>query len=190
MAKEETRENIIQAAVELFATKGYTDSTTRMIADMAGVNEITIFRHFGNKEKLFSEATKYYVQKVNFLERITDFYIFPIDDAIRNISNEYVNYSFGNLSLFKITLKMHDDMESEYKLRLTKEYSKGLKIYLDYIKSKGIILGDTELIATTHLASLLGLFTLHTLRNDSSEKQIKIMAKLLIENFISIYQLY
>ncbi len=190
MAKEETREKIIEASMEFFSTKGYTDSTTKMIAELAGVNEITIFRHFGSKQKLFSESTKYYVQKVNFLDRVSKFYNLPIDDAVRHISNEYIKHAFGNLRLFKITLRMHDDMESDYKLRLTKEYSTGMKIYLDYLKEKGKLLGDTELIATTHFASLLGLFTLHTLRNDISEDQMKLMAKQLIDNFIKTYNLY
>ncbi len=188
MAKD-TKENILNAAIELFATRGYTDATTKMIADCAGVNEITIFRHFGNKETLFSEATKSYVQKVNFYERLGDFYKKPVSEAIRDMSMEYVNYSFGNLGLFKITLKMHDGMESEYKLRLTKEYTKGMTIYLNKLKEEGLPLEDTELIATTHFACLLGLFTVHTLRTDSTEEHIRVMANVIIDNFIKIYNL-
>ncbi len=190
MARVETREKILDAAMELFATKGYTDSTTKMIADLAGVNEITIFRHFGTKEFLFSEVTKNYVQKVNFYERLSEFYNYPIDEAIRLISMEYVDYSFGNIRLFKMTLKMHDNMESEYKLRLTTVYADGLKTYLDFLKSKGKHLGNTELIASTHLASLLGLFTLFSLKVETTEEQIRLMAKQLIENFIMLYNLY
>jgi AcrR family transcriptional regulator len=42
----------MQAASNLFAEKGYTGTTTRAIAELAGVNEVTLFRHFGSKEKL------------------------------------------------------------------------------------------------------------------------------------------
>jgi AcrR family transcriptional regulator len=49
---DETRARIIQAASRLFAEKGYAGATTRAIAEAAGVNEVTIFRHFGSKENL------------------------------------------------------------------------------------------------------------------------------------------
>jgi AcrR family transcriptional regulator len=49
---EETRERILQAAREIIGRKGKRGATTREIADVAGVNEATIFRHFGTKEAL------------------------------------------------------------------------------------------------------------------------------------------
>jgi AcrR family transcriptional regulator len=49
---EETRQRILRAAAALFAERGYAGATTRAIAAAAGVNEVTIFRHFGNKKSL------------------------------------------------------------------------------------------------------------------------------------------
>jgi AcrR family transcriptional regulator len=49
---EETRERIMSAAREVMARKGKRGATTREIADVAGVNEATLFRHFGNKDAL------------------------------------------------------------------------------------------------------------------------------------------
>lgn len=49
---DQTRARILQAAFQLFAEKGFSGTTTRAIAELAGVNEVTIFRHFGTKEKL------------------------------------------------------------------------------------------------------------------------------------------
>lgn len=48
-----TRQRIIEAALELFTTQGYARTTTRAIATAAGVNEVTVFRHFGSKQNLF-----------------------------------------------------------------------------------------------------------------------------------------
>jgi AcrR family transcriptional regulator len=50
--EDETRERIIQGAAQVFAQKGYEGATTRAIAAAAGVNEVTLFRHFGNKKNL------------------------------------------------------------------------------------------------------------------------------------------
>ena len=42
------------AAMELFSKKGFRGTTTRDLAYQAGVNEAIIFRHFDNKEALYS----------------------------------------------------------------------------------------------------------------------------------------
>ncbi len=49
MTERTTAERILEAAVQLISEKGYAAATTRSIATLAGVNEVTIFRHFGNK---------------------------------------------------------------------------------------------------------------------------------------------
>ena len=49
---EETRGKIIAAARELFERNGTRGTTTREVAEKAGVNEATLFRHFGSKRAL------------------------------------------------------------------------------------------------------------------------------------------
>ena len=53
------RDEILTAAAGVFAQHGFRGSTTRRIADAAGVNEITLFRQFGSKEALMREAMKH-----------------------------------------------------------------------------------------------------------------------------------
>jgi AcrR family transcriptional regulator len=48
-----TKEQLIIAATEIFAKKGYAASTTRMISKEAGLNVALISRYFGSKEQLF-----------------------------------------------------------------------------------------------------------------------------------------
>jgi AcrR family transcriptional regulator len=50
-----TRQRLLDAAVRVCAERGLHGATTREIAEAAGVNEVTLFRHFGSKEKLISE---------------------------------------------------------------------------------------------------------------------------------------
>lgn len=47
-----TRQRLINAALELFTSQGVTETTTRQIAELAQVNEVTLFRQFGNKQGL------------------------------------------------------------------------------------------------------------------------------------------
>jgi len=49
---EDTRQRILRAATQLIAEVGYAQATTRLIAEAAGVNEVTLFRHFGSKKAL------------------------------------------------------------------------------------------------------------------------------------------
>lgn len=57
---DETRRKIIEAAVEVGSARGYARATTKAIAEAAGVNEVTLFRHFGTKNNLFSAAVEQY----------------------------------------------------------------------------------------------------------------------------------
>jgi len=50
---EDRRGQILKVATELFADQGFKGTTTRQIADRAGVNEAIIFRHFPTKEELY-----------------------------------------------------------------------------------------------------------------------------------------
>ena len=52
----DTRTELLKAAAEVFSQHGFRGSTTRRIADAAGVNEVTLFRYFGSKEALLQEA--------------------------------------------------------------------------------------------------------------------------------------
>ena len=49
-----TRERLLEAAARVFAREGLTGATTRAIAEEAGVNEVTLFRHFQTKDRLLA----------------------------------------------------------------------------------------------------------------------------------------
>ena len=52
----DVRERIITAAMTAYAESGFQGATTRRVAEIAGVNEVTIFRNFGSKAALMDEA--------------------------------------------------------------------------------------------------------------------------------------
>ena len=55
-ARGEPRRLLLDAARNLFARKDYRSTTTREIADAAGVTEHLLFRNFGSKAGLFNQA--------------------------------------------------------------------------------------------------------------------------------------
>jgi AcrR family transcriptional regulator len=66
-AETETRERILKAALRLFAQKGYDGTTTRELAEAAGVAEGTLFRYFSNKKAILVE-----VATQGWIEILTD----------------------------------------------------------------------------------------------------------------------
>jgi AcrR family transcriptional regulator len=51
-----TRDSLLDVTARLYAEHGWRGTTTRRIAEAAGVNEVTIFRRFGSKEALLMQA--------------------------------------------------------------------------------------------------------------------------------------
>ncbi len=51
-----TRDRILDVTARVFADAGYRGTTTRRVAQEAGVNEVTLFRHFGSKDALIKAA--------------------------------------------------------------------------------------------------------------------------------------
>ncbi|MCA1566243.1 MAG: TetR/AcrR family transcriptional regulator [Acidobacteria bacterium] len=54
MAGEDRRKQILLVAMRLFSQRGFSGTTTKEIAQAAGVSEAMVFRHFANKEELYS----------------------------------------------------------------------------------------------------------------------------------------
>ena len=54
MAGDERRSQILRVAVGLFSHEGFRGTTTKKIAQAAGVSEAMVFRHFATKEELYA----------------------------------------------------------------------------------------------------------------------------------------
>lgn len=86
MPKVITDQQILEAALEVITQQGYAGATTREIATAAGINEVTLFRRFGSKQKLLmavveQEAAKFVTAGIEYtgdvetdLSRVVEFY--------------------------------------------------------------------------------------------------------------------
>ena len=82
MKAGERRQEIIRAAMEVFARNGFGGSTTREIAENAGISEAMIYSHFRNKEDLYTAIIDEKLQESEPL-------YYPLD-AIRNRDDQRV----------------------------------------------------------------------------------------------------
>ncbi|HXX54121.1 MAG TPA: TetR/AcrR family transcriptional regulator [Thermodesulfovibrionales bacterium] len=75
MKSNVTKHKILQAGLKSFSREGYLGATTREIAREANIAEVTLFRHFCSKERLFEEVINSY----SFLPALRDL-VAEIDD--------------------------------------------------------------------------------------------------------------
>lgn len=67
----DVRDALLKSAVKAFAACGTRGATTRKIAEDAGVNEVTLFRHFSSKDELMQAALEHFAQQA-FPSRLPD----------------------------------------------------------------------------------------------------------------------
>ena len=65
MSSEDRRHQLIRVAIALFSKKGFSGTTTKEIARIAGVTEAIIFRHFPTKDDLYAAILD---EKANHIE--------------------------------------------------------------------------------------------------------------------------
>jgi AcrR family transcriptional regulator len=64
MSKQDKRDEIVRAALELIAEQGFHGAPMAMIADRAGVGAGTIYRYFENKDVLITELYRELEEKL------------------------------------------------------------------------------------------------------------------------------
>lgn len=93
---DETQLKIMNATMTLITEKGYSNTTTKNIAKLAGVNESTIFRRFQNKKEIVLEAMKLPKWNPNLSE----------DDFVYTGNLKEDLYSFSMIYMKKVTPEM------------------------------------------------------------------------------------
>ena len=82
------RENILAAAVEMFARYGYHAAPLRDIARIAGIQAASIYHHYPNKQALLVEIMETHMQRLNTsLEHILREYDDPVQRLHEAIAN-------------------------------------------------------------------------------------------------------
>ena len=114
--RKSTKARLIEAALDLFAERGVTETTTKAVAERAQVNEVTLFRNFGNKYRLllaviedsavFAKLVHSLVERASDKNNVADFLLEyaqetlnilnKAPDLVRSIVGEAGNYPIEN----------------------------------------------------------------------------------------------
>jgi len=98
------RESIVTTAMEMFSEKGYRGTTTKEIAERAGCNEVTLFRHFGTKEALFEETVQRFTPPSILPKDLSDLVTGDIRVDLVTIGLKYMEAATEKLPYIRMSL--------------------------------------------------------------------------------------
>jgi AcrR family transcriptional regulator len=95
MSGEDRRTAIIRTARRVFVEKGFYRTTTRELAEAAGVSEALLFKHFPNKEALYTaiQMSCFNEQGSKLAERLQS--LEPSTSALVHLVRELVSHILG-----------------------------------------------------------------------------------------------
>jgi AcrR family transcriptional regulator len=98
------RERILDAGLRTFAEKGFTGATTKDISTRAGVNEVTLFRHFGSKRALFMAIMKERSPVLEILDNVSIDTDRPVEELLARNARVVLATLKANRHLFMMIL--------------------------------------------------------------------------------------
>lgn len=144
----QTRARLIEAATEVFSTAGLSGATTREIARVAGVNEVTLFRHFHTKEQLLAAV----IQQATSLQAEA---LAHHDEWTQNLHIDLMHYAKlcttmmreheALIRTFIGEAKRHPEAARLLVYETDKSLRKQLIAYLRKAQQKGIVRPDVNL---------------------------------------------
>lgn len=139
-----TREQILSAAAKLYADHGFRGTTTRAVAEAAGVNEVTLFRIFGSKVNIIVEAMRAHGVPVHVGTLPEE----PVD-PLAELTEWTTQQRNVFLSLRSMIRQAMSDAEENPEMprcvaRGADATYTSLRAYLDRVKERGLLAADAD----------------------------------------------
>ena len=100
--KRDARQRLLDAAQELFCRRGFDGVSTREMAARAGVNEVTLFRLFGTKEKVLYAVMD---READIRSKIMLEWLEPTGDVVADLGR-FGRYMLQNMRLKAPIMKL------------------------------------------------------------------------------------
>ncbi|HEV8019845.1 MAG TPA: helix-turn-helix domain-containing protein [Candidatus Lustribacter sp.] len=159
---EETRARILAATREIFERNGTRGTTTREVAERAGVNEATLFRHFGSKAALIGAMREDSCGVESIRNLLTGLDGVDIGADIKRLAYHSVGIMAGQRDLMCIALA-EDAIETEApdldapEWRGPRQVLELLTEYFAARAAEGRIAGDPPLLGRLFMGMLFQL---------------------------------
>jgi AcrR family transcriptional regulator len=181
MAGDERRQQILQVAMRLFSERGFSGTTTKEISNAAGVSEAMVFKHFANKDELYSAILDHKACNRNFQNPFTEIAdkIAAKDDfgvfytmALNALNHHREDCDFLRLMLHS-ALEGHDLARIFFESFITEIY----EFLGGYIKQRQKDGAFRRVEPRIVVRAFIGMFVHHSLNNilwDKEQKLLKI----------------
>jgi AcrR family transcriptional regulator len=166
----EARRLLLDAARDLFARRDYRSTTTREIAEAAGVSEYLLFRHFGSKAGLFREALV--VPFTSFLDEFGQTWqaVVPEETDEAELARQFVGHLYDVLVDHKgllLTLVASDGLsEDEIEATGVADIRRALsllgRISAEGMQLRGLRSRQPDLPAHSTVAMIVGMVALRS----------------------------
>ncbi|QKH04687.1 TetR/AcrR family transcriptional regulator (plasmid) [Bacillus cereus] len=168
MSKRDTRKRLLDAARDIFSEKGYDASTVRAISDRAGVREITLFRHFESKERLFSEVITENLKKLSPEQILPEYYCAKLSGDLREtlhlLAKNYLSFCRENIPIMRIGMReaSQNDEFASFISEIPRKLEEHLVSYLNLLYKDGKI----QITDTVRMAKMFyGILFSHIYEN-------------------------
>ncbi|MBE9181605.1 TetR/AcrR family transcriptional regulator [Oculatella sp. LEGE 06141] len=189
-AESETQTRILQAAQRLFARHGYDGTTTRDLAQAAGVAEGTIFRHFENKKAiLVAVATQGWVEILTDL--LTELSEMGSYKAIAQVMRKRMLRLHANADMLRVCFmeaQFHPDLRERIQAEVIDKMTDVAEAFFETAMDQGIYRRmNPRIVAQV----FLGMFTVAGFSRDtvmpegSSPQAMQEMAEGLADIFLN-----
>jgi len=153
-----TNEKIITAAKELFSTKGYAATTTKDIAALAGISEVTLFRHFESKRNLFQVALHGSLGSEKLLGFFENEIEFNLDKDLKKLASYLYDLYESNGPMIKMLLKdtEHSNFSEVIKPHLERQLLDSRNKYFNKMHELGKIPDDPLMCGKFFFSNTMG----------------------------------
>jgi AcrR family transcriptional regulator len=162
----ETQTRILQAARRLFARQGYDGTTTRELAQAAGVAEGTIFRHFENKKAILIEvATQGWVEILTDL--LTELSEMGSYKAIAQVMRRRMLNLHQNADLMRVCFmeaQFHPDLREQIQTEVISKMTDVAEAFFETAMDQGVY---RRMNPRTVAQVFLGMFTVAGFSRDT-----------------------
>lgn len=150
-AKEQKRKQIRKIATKLFVEKGFENTTTRDIANAAGINKAALYYYFDSKEELLyqilDDTVRIGLERIREIEKSK----ISLKEKLTAVTDMYTRYYAFDTDMMKLLVHDQKSLRPEHKEkldRLQKDYVKVFVKILEDLKKGGEILDiDTTVCA-------------------------------------------
>ncbi len=189
-SEAQTRNRILEAARRLFAKQGFDGTTTRDLAQAAGVAEGTLFRHFVNKKAILIEvATQGWVEILTDL--LTELSEMGSYKAVAQVMRNRMWNLQKNSDLMRVCFmeaQFHPDLRDRVQSEVIDKMTDVAEAFFQTAIEKGIYRQmDPKLVARVFLGMFaVAGFSYNTLiEPEASPQQMQDMAEGLADIFLN-----